>query len=77
MQVEKNKKSFQNILCKNNLSIIVMCILKKEEYRDVTLNPSDGSYKSFHQPNSEINYIHKKPNHPPNSIKQLPLSVES
>ena len=35
------------------------------------------SYKPFHKPNSEINYIHRESNHPPSIIKQLSLSVES
>ena len=45
--------------------------------KNVTLNLSDGSYKPFYKPNSEINYIHRESNHPPSIIKQLPLSVES
>ena len=47
------------------------------DYRKVTLNLSDDSYKSFHQPNSEIIYIREKSNDPPSIIKRLPLSVES
>ena len=39
---------------------------------DVILNLLDGSQK-FHKPNSETNYIHKKSNHSPGTIKQLPL----
>ena len=76
-QAKKIKKHFQNIFRKNNLNIIVKCNLKIVDYLDVTLNLSDGSYKPFHKPNSEINYIHRESNHPPNIIKQLPLSVES
>ena len=59
-QAEKIKKHFQSIFRKNNLSIIVKCNLKIVDYLDVTLNLSDGSYKPFHKPNSEINYIHRK-----------------
>ena len=73
-QTEKVKKHFQNIFRKNNLNIIVKCNLKMV---GVTLNPLDGSYKPFHEPNSEISYIHRESNHPPSIIKQLPLSVES
>ena len=73
-QAEKIKKHFQSIFRKNNLNIIVKCNLKIVDYLDVTSNLSDGLYKTFHKPNSEINY---KSNHPPSIIKQLPLSVES
>ena len=76
-QAEKIKKHFQSIFRKNNLSIIVKCNLKIVDFLDVTLDLSDGSYKPFHKPNSEINYIHRESNHPPSIIKQLPLSVES
>ena len=37
---------------------------------------NDGSYKPFRKPNNETLYIHKKSNHPPNIIKQIPLSIE-
>ena len=56
---------------------MVKCNLKLVDYLDVTLNLSDGSYKPFHKPNSEINYIHRESNHHTSIIKQLPLSVES
>ena len=36
-----------------------------------------NSYKPFHKLNSQINYIHRESNHPPSTIKQLSLSVES
>ena len=58
-QAEKIKKHFQSIFRKNNLSIIVKCNLKIVNYLDVTLNRSDGLYKPFHKPNSEINHTHR------------------
>ena len=76
-QAEKIKKHFQNIFRKNNLNIIVRCNLKIVGDLDVTLNLLDGSHKPFHKPNSDINYIHRKSDHPPSIMKQLPLSVES
>ena len=76
-QTEKIKKHFQSIFRRNNLSIIKKCNLKIVDYLEVTLNLSDGSYKPFHKPNSEINYIHKGSNYHPRIIKQLPLSAKS
>ena len=67
-QVNEVKKHFQNIFCKNNLSIIVKCYLKTTDYLDVILNLSFGLYKPFHKSNSEINDIHKELNHPPGVI---------
>ena len=74
---KKLRKIFKTLFRKNNLNIIVKCNLKIVDYLDVTLNLSDGSYKPFHKPNSEINYIHRESNHPPSITKQFPLSVES
>ena len=76
-KAEKIKKHFQNIFGKNNLNIIVKCNLKIVRCLEVTLNLSGGLHKHFHKPNSEINYIHRESNHPPNILKQLPISVKS
>ena len=46
-------------------------------YLDDTLNLSDGLYKPFHKPKSEINYIHKESNLSPSIIKLRAWSVES
>ena len=54
----------------------ISCNLKVVDYLDVTLNLNDGSHKPYRKPNDETLYIHAKSNHPPNIIKQLPLSVE-
>ena len=74
---KKIKKHFQNLFHKNNLSTIVKCNLKIADYLGVTLNLSDGSYKRFHKPKSEITYFYQASNHPLNIIKQLPLPAES
>ena len=37
---------------------------------------NDGSFRRFHKPDNETNYIHVESDHPPNIIKQLPISVE-
>ena len=50
--------------------------MKVVDYLDVTLNLNDGSFKPFRKPDDETNYIHVESDHPPNIIKQLPISVE-
>ena len=37
---------------------------------------NDGTYKPYRKPNDETRYINAKSNHPPNILKQLPLSIE-
>ena len=56
LEGENIKNHFQIIFLKDNLSIIIKCNLKIVDYLDVTLNLSNGSYKPFHKPNSDINY---------------------
>ena len=75
-QAEKIKKKIQKIFKDNGLQITISCNLKVVDYLDVTLNLNDGSHKPYRKPNDETLYIHAKSNHPPNIIKQLPLSVE-
>ena len=70
------KKRIQKIFKENGLEITIRCNLKIVDYLDVTLNLNDGSYKPYRKPDEETLYIHAKSNHPPNIIKQLPISVE-
>ena len=75
-QTERLKKDFQNIFNENGLKIVIQCNLKVVDYLDVTFNLNDGSFKPYRKPNDETIYIDAKSNHPPNIIKQLPISVE-
>ena len=76
-QAERIKKDFQKIYQKNDLNIVIKCNLKIVNYLDVTLNLLNNTYKPFSKPNNEINYIHKKSNHPLSIIKQVPFPIES
>ena len=75
-QNEKIKKEFQKIFVENGLNIVIKCNMKIVDYLDVTLNLNDGSFKPFRKPDDETNYIHVDSDHPPNIIKQLPISIE-
>ena len=75
-QSEKIKKEFQKIFKDNGLKIVIKCNMKVVDYLDVTLNLTDGTYRPYHKPDDETTYIHVDSNHPPNIIKQLPISVE-
>ena len=73
---EKIKKDFQQIFKDNGLSIVIQCNMKTVDYLDITLNLNDGTYRPFRKPDDETNYIHVDSDHPPNIIKQLPISIE-
>ena len=76
-QSEQIKNLFQKTFSDNDLQIEIKCNQKIVDYLDVTLNLNNGSYKPYRKPNDELSYINAKSNHPPNIIKQLPISVES
>ena len=47
-----------------------------EYFLDVTFDLSTGTYKPFKKPNDHPIYINTKSNHPPNFMKQIPISVK-
>ena len=75
-QAEKIKKRIQKVFKDNGLDITITCNMKIVDYLDVTMNLNDGSYRPYRKPNDETVYIHAKSNHPPNIVKQLPISIE-
>ncbi len=75
-QNERIKKDIQRIFKDYGLDIVIECNRKSVNYLDVTLNLTDGSYKPYHKPDDETNYIHVESDHPPSIIKQLPTAVE-
>ena len=46
-------------------------------YLDVTFNLKDGTFRPYHKPDDQIQYIHTESNHPPNIIKHIPASIET
>ena len=76
-QSEKVKKKIQKIFKGHGLDIIIKCNMKVVNYLGVTFSLNGGTYKPYTKPNNEIKYIHKNSNHPPNVIRQIPLSIES
>ena len=44
---------------------------------DVTFNLLDGTYKPYKKPNDQLLYVNTSSNHPPQIIKQLPISISN
>ena len=76
-QSEKIKKEFQKLFKKHDLEIVVECNRKVVNYLDITLNLNNGTHKPYHKPDNEVNYVHVNSNHPPNVIKQIPISIQN
>jgi len=76
-QSEKIKKQFQKHFKDNGLDIVIKCNMKIVDYLDVTLNLNDSTFKPYHKPDNETNYVHKDSNHPANIFKQIPIAIET
>ena len=73
---EKIKKRIQKIFKDKDLSVEIECNKKVVNFLDVTLDLNNESFRPYRKPGDEINYIHVESDHPPNIIKQIPLSIE-
>ena len=76
LQMEKIKKRLQNVFKNNGLDVIIECNMKIVNYLYVTFNLNNGTYLPYQKPDNIIQYIHVKSNHPPNTIKQIPKTIE-
>ena len=74
--LEKIKKKLQRLFKEYDLEIIAESNLKIVNYLDVTLNLKDGTFRPYHKPGDQIQYIHTESNHLPNIIKHIPASIE-
>ena len=80
-QLEKMKKKLQRLFKECDLEITAESNLKNVNYLDVTLNLKDSTFRPYHKPGDQIQYIHTESNHPPppprNIIKHIPASIET
>ena len=73
---ERIKKTLQMIFKANDLDIVIECNRKIVNYLDITLNLEGGTYRPYHKPDSNNQYIHKQSNHAANIIDKIPKSIE-
>ena len=71
------KKKLQRLFKEYDLEITAESNLKIANYLDVTFNLKDGTFRPYHKPDDQIQYIHTESNHPPNIIKHIPASIET
>ena len=64
-QLEKMKKKLQRLFKEHDLEITAESNLKIVNYLDVTFNLKDGTFRPYHKPDDQIQYIHTESNHPP------------
>ena len=76
-QLEKMKKKLQRLFKEYDLEITAESNLKVVNYLDITFNLKDGTFRPYHKPDDQIQYIHTESNHPPNIIKHIRASIET
>ena len=47
------------------------------DFLDVRFNLLDRTYKPYKKPNDQLLYVNTSSNHPPQIIKQLPISISN
>ena len=75
-QMERIKKYIQETFKEHQLDIIIQCNQRVTDFLDVTLDLQAGTHKPYRKPDDNTMYIHKESNHPPNILKDLPISIE-
>ena len=73
--IENVKKDLCSIFNQFGLKITIEANMKIINFLDVTLNLSSGKYQPYSKPNNIPLYVHSKSNHPPNIIRNIPLSI--
>ena len=74
-ETETTKKRICKIFEKNNLKITIEANLKNVNFLDINLDLRSEIYKPYAKPNNTPLYVHRRSNHPPSIIKNIPISI--
>ena len=69
------RKAIINIFKNEGLNITIEHGIASVNFLDVTLDLTTHSYKPYTKPNSNILYVHKQSNHPPNILNNIPVAI--
>ena len=75
-QVERTKQKLCKIFNDNGLNIHPEPNTKVANFLYVTLDLNDGEHRPYRKPNNKLVYVHSQSNHPPATLKNIPLSIE-
>ena len=76
-QTELAAQKVARIFKEFGFSIKIEANHKIVNYLDITLNLETGLFKPYSKPNNTVHYVHKKSNHPPSVIKNLPKNINN
>ena len=72
---ENMKKEICRIFNNNGLRITIEANKQIINFLDVTFNLNRSTYQPFTKPNTSLQYVHRKSNHPPITTKNIPAGV--
>ena len=75
-QSDKVRKKIIGVFKDIGFSLEIETNLKEVDFLDVSLNLSNGTYHPYKKPNARLLSIHSLSNHLPNSITQIPNSIQ-
>ena len=73
---ERLKKDICKLFSANDLKITIEANSKTVDFLDVNLNLISGLHKPFTKPETKVQYINVKSNHPPLILKNIPSGIE-
>ena len=76
-KLDKTRKEIIKIFKKIGFQIDININLEIVDFLDVTFNLAENSYKPYKKPNDTLLYINTESNHPPEIIKQFPISINN
>ena len=74
-EIEKIKKELCKIVRDNDLKITVEANKTKVNFLDIKLDLRSGKYWPYTKEGNIPLYVHRKSNHPPSILKNIPESI--
>ena len=72
---ENIKKEICRIFNNNGLRMTIEANKQIINFQDVTFNLNQSTYQPFTKPNTSLQYVHHKSNHPPITTKNIPAGI--
>ena len=76
-KTDRIRKDITEIFQNAGFKIEIKTSLHIVDFLDVTFNLLDGTYKPYKKPNDQLLHVNTLSNHPPQIIKQLPISISN
>ena len=76
-KTDRIRKDIIEIFKNAGFKIKIKTHLQIVDFLDVTFNLLDETYKPYKKPNDQLLYVNTSSNHPPQIIKQLPISISN